>query len=484
MQSPDTSATKAAFRKPLNDAANRKYRRRSPANGSSSSDESPKRDHSSSLILSREDSAKVSELQQRRKDDERELDRDSARSYHGRGGDLYRHSDRHSSRSSHGYSRHDDYVRHEKYVNDEDRNYQRLSSRSGRESKASTHSDYARQDTERSRSKDYLSTDKSLHDRYDVTGHRVKDKERESYPERQKYKDKDSSSDRAGSGRRHTSSNSEETDREWHKRDRDGRDEKRDYRRSSGDYRNDHTVTCEESRGRRSESSGKDYGGYRLKEACRSDPREMDDQKLAKEEKKRYDDIETTRDKDRYYRADKPDFVTEKQETPTKKQKVSNWDKGADYAAEKTSSSSLQAQNIAGNEAFEQAQANDSVANDLDAAKVAAMKAAELVNQNLVGGGYMSTDQKKKLLWGSKKSTTAEESGHRWDTTLFGDRDRQDKFNKLMGVKGDVKVEHKPNNQDGGVLEAEKQRELQLDLEKQYTAGLRRRDGRTVGLGL
>lgn len=31
---------------------------------------------------------------------------------------------------------------------------------------------------------------------------------------------------------------------------------------------------------------------------------------------------------------------------------------------------------------------------------------------------------------------------------------------------------------------AEKQKELQMDLEKQYTAGLRRRDGRTVGLGL
>lgn len=52
-------------------------------------------------------------------------------------------------------------------------------------------------------------------------------------------------------------------------------------------------------------------------------------------------------------------------------------------------------------------------------------------------------------------------------------------------MKGELKVENKPNNQDGdGLLQAEKQRELQLDLEKQYTAGLRRRDGRTVGLGL
>lgn len=47
-------------------------------------------------------------------------------------------------------------------------------------------------------------------------------------------------------------------------------------------------------------------------------------------------------------------------------------------------------------------------------------------------------------------------------------------------MKGDLKVENKPNSHQD-----EKQGEqLQLDLEKQYTAGLRRRDGRTVGLGL
>ncbi|KAI3750326.1 hypothetical protein L2E82_20960 [Cichorium intybus] len=115
---------------------------------------------------------------------------------------------------------------------------------------------------------------------------------------------------------------------------------------------------------------------------------------------------------------------------------------------------------------------------DIDAAKIAAMKAAELVNRNLIGTGVMSTDQKKKLLWGSKKSTATEESGHRWDTSMFSDRERQEKFNKLMGVK----VDPKPEVQDTTL--AEKQKELQIDLEKQYTAGLRRRDGRTVGLGL
>ncbi|XP_031128869.1 arginine/serine-rich coiled-coil protein 2-like isoform X2 [Ipomoea triloba] len=92
----------------------------------------------------------------------------------------------------------------------------------------------------------------------------------------------------------------------------------------------------------------------------------------------------------------------------------------------------------------------------------------------------MTADQKKKLLWGSKKNTTnSEESAHCWDTSTFGDCERQEKFNKLMGVKGNMKMENKPGTQD-----AEKQKELQMDLEKQYTAGLRRRDGRTVGLGL
>ncbi|KAL6498546.1 hypothetical protein OROHE_026643 [Orobanche hederae] len=69
----------------------------------------------------------------------------------------------------------------------------------------------------------------------------------------------------------------------------------------------------------------------------------------------------------------------------------------------------------------------------------------------------MSTDQKKQLLWANKKNTATEE-----------------------GVKGQTKVENKQDNPD-----VEKQLEhLQMELEKQYTAGLRRRDGRTVGLGL
>lgn len=125
------------------------------------------------------------------------------------------------------------------------------------------------------------------------------------------------------------------------------------------------------------------------------------------------------------------------------------------------------------------------VAHDLNAAKIAAMKAAELVNKNLGVSGYMSADQKKRLLWGSKKATAVEESGsNQWNMAHFTDPDRQEKFNKLMGVKGESKTEPKAGDKNGGLLAPEKQIELQQDLEKQYTAGLRRRDGRTVGLGL
>ncbi|RRT70077.1 hypothetical protein BHM03_00009702 [Ensete ventricosum] len=44
--------------------------------------------------------------------------------------------------------------------------------------------------------------------------------------------------------------------------------------------------------------------------------------------------------------------------------------------------------------------------------------------------------------------------------------------------------EHGPNDKDGSLQQAKKQEELDTDLEKQYTSGHRRRDGRTFGLGL
>ncbi|GMP97811.1 hypothetical protein CsSME_00045925 [Camellia sinensis var. sinensis] len=470
---PENADAKAAFRKPLNDAASRKYRRRSPVGGSSSSDGSPRREHSSSPIHSREDPASDSDPR-RRKDDGRDFDRDSGGNHHGRSGDSYRYFDRQSSRSSHNYQRQDDYDRHEKHTA-EVKNYS--SSRSGRESRVSIQSDHTRRESEHYRSRDHLhGDDRYSRDRSDGSGRRSRDKEKETssleYP---KYKGKDSLSDRAGSGRRYTNSNVEDIkygERDRYKGDGDGWDEKRDYVRSSRDYRNDCSPVREEHRGHRNDStSRRDSARRRLKEASKSDPRELDGERIAKKEKRKYDDQETGRHKDRYVG-----------EPGEQLEDISKFTTGAN---ERQSSSSKLAQELVVKVTSEQAPAKVlESANDIDAAKVAAMRAAELVNRNLIGTGYMSTDQKKKLLWGNKKSTTAEEFGHHWDTALFSDRERQEKFNKLMGVKGELKVEHKPDNQESGGLQAEKQKELQLDLEKQYTAGLRRRDGRTVGLGL
>ncbi|KAM7271084.1 hypothetical protein ACFE04_030298 [Oxalis oulophora] len=371
----DDRATKPAFRKPSSDVVNRKYRRRSPAaGGSSSPDGSPKHDGSSV---------------QKRKDGSTELDKDAGRSQYGKSGDSHKHTDRQSSRGTHGHSRHDDYKKHDKYRDDEEKSHHRLSSRSNRESQ----DQHSRYESKHGRSRDYSRhVDKYSRDRVDDLSYRNKDMEKESsHSELSKDKDR--------------------------------------YRR--------------------------DFDGHHRK----------------------YDDCESKRDRNQQgkdHTKGKSVLGSDEQEPSVKKSKFSSSADHVKEVDEKRPSDSKQTQEISG-----QGETNGSeAAKDLDAAKVAAMKAAELVNKNLVGTGFMSTDQKKKLLWGNKKTAAAQESGHRWDTSSFGDNERQEKFNKLMGVKGDIKAENK-SDQD-----ATKQMELQIDLEKQYTAGLRRRDGRTVGLGL
>lgn len=419
MQSPptDTADAKTAFRKPSNDAANRKYRRRSPVSGSSSSSGSPKHENSFSPH-SREDFARASDHMRGR----RELERDPGRSQYSRSSsDSHRYSDRQSSRYSHSHNRHDDYNRHEdKYADEEERHHQKLSSRYVRESKGGTYSDQTRHETAYNRSRDKYS-------------HRRNDADREdSYLEHQKQRDKESFYNRDGSGRRHA-------------KELDGR--KRDK-----EEKNIGDRECIKEKNRHGRETGEQFEGKTVRIG---------------------ENQESTAKRPKMFSFDNTEYGNDGPESKTT------------AAEEKPTSSLKQLPDVACKVASEQSKfsVNDSeAANDLNAAKVAAMKAAELVNRNLTGTGCMSADQKKKLLWGNKKNTTAEESGHRWDTALFSDRERQEKFNKLMGVKGDVKMEQKPEKQNGSdALQAEK---LQLDLEKQYTAGLRRRDGRTVGLGL
>ncbi|XP_028761490.1 arginine/serine-rich coiled-coil protein 2 isoform X2 [Neltuma alba] len=467
LQSPahDNTDTKNAFRKPSGDSSHRNYRRHSPADGLPSSDGSPKHDRSTDPNPSGGGSGNVSD-NHARKDDGREEERDYGKNHHGRSSDSFRHSDRLSSRSSYGHSRNEEYNRYDKYA-DEDRYHERLSSRSGLESRG----DHTREGSD-NRSKDHLrAVDKYSRDKYDRSeyrgsDYRSKEKDRETYSEHLKYKGKDSLYDRSRSGRKH--SPYDDVERERRSRDSDYRDERRDSHRSYRDYRSDRAVSYSESRSQRDDpGSRKDSAKYRLKEAYVSEQKELDSKRFGR-------DSQISEDLDRNTRKTGEQINNEDRESSAKKTKLF----GTEYDESQTSSSKHpQESNV--NLGTTQGSGSE-FANDLNSAKVAAMKAAELVNKNLAGAGCLTTDQKKKLLWGSKKNTPAEESGHRWDTALFSDRERQEKFNKLMGVKGDPQVEQRSNDQN-----VEKQREqLQMDLEKQYTAGLRRRDGRTVGLGL
>ncbi|CAI9779539.1 unnamed protein product [Fraxinus pennsylvanica] len=298
-------------------------------------------------------------------------------------------------------------IKRDEHVDDYDRDYPKSSSRSGWNSRDYYESDHSRRDYEH-QSREYpRGVDKYSPDRSDNLGHRSRDK------------DKDLSSDRAGSGRRYTSIETKELNGEKYSRDENKRFDDRD------NYKERHSEEPDEH--------------------C----------------------------------EDRKALSSKEQESVAKKPKLFNSDSmcsGKATLADNQSSSFKQVQEASGKVPSEQAYVTDS---DIDAAKIAAMKAAELVNKNLVGTGYMFTDRKNNLLWGNK-NTTMEESVYHWDTTTYGDWERQEKFNKLMGVKGDTKVQQKQDNHN-----VEKQREqLQFDLEKQYTAGLRWRDGRTVGLGL
>ncbi|XP_040862079.1 pre-mRNA-splicing factor 38B isoform X5 [Glycine max] len=382
---PSNSDTKNSFRKPSGDAANRNYQHRSPVDRSPSPDAS-RHGHSSSPNPVRENSARVSHHS--RKYDDREHDQQYGRNHYGRSSDSLRHSDRQSFKSSFGHSRYD------KYAN-EDRYRERLLSRSGHESR----DDHVREESD-SRPKNYqCSVDKYSHDKYDRSDHRSKEKRRDTYSEHQKYKDMDSSYEKSASSKRHALY--DEVEREGHSRDWDGQNERRDSRRSSGDYRSD----------QRDESGPqRDSGKFSLKEAYKSEQKESNDQNLPWEEKRKHDDTEIRKGKDWKTRKAGEQCAIEDKESSGKKLKLFDPDKDDNYRKDdesKTSSSNLSHKSKEDLWAVKSSGFDGD--NDLDAAKIAAMRAAELVNRNLVGPGCLTTDQKKKLLWGGKKSTPTEE---------------------------------------------------------------------------
>ncbi|CAK0736436.1 hypothetical protein CVIRNUC_000746 [Coccomyxa viridis] len=124
---------------------------------------------------------------------------------------------------------------------------------------------------------------------------------------------------------------------------------------------------------------------------------------------------------------------------------------------------------------------------------------AEIVRSMMGAGGpqtAMTLEQKKKLLWGKKPD--AEEpplqeafGANRWDTAEFSKAEDRSKFIKLMGAKVDAESlkshaapDRPPSPTTREALTKDKQERYLQDVEQHFKTGLRRADGRTVGLGL
>ncbi|WOL20176.1 hypothetical protein Cni_G28979 [Canna indica] len=489
--SPDKSDLKPSFRKLTSDSANRKYRRHSPGSRSDSSlsGGSPRRERSHSPLHPREDHIRTSS-DQRRRDIGRESERDSSHNKSSRGYDSQKYSDRYPYGNSHDYRRHEDHSRHHRHADEDNRNYQR-SVKSGRESRNDSRSDYTKNEKTSDRYRDnWRTVDNHFKDKFEISEHKSKNKDRESTKD---YDRADTGSKQVG-----FSKDYDDISEQDQRRERELRYNKRDYRRSPRSHRN---YQDEEYRGvGRDSIYERDTGVTQRRENEKSSKKDVhvqEDPVL----KRKHTEREGEKHREKYAR-EQEEFQNERKSLFSNqvKDERNGVDKASDSVGREYSSStepkashlehsSRQVKDThekVNSETIISATINAGDTSNVNTAKVAALKAAELVNRNLVGFGgvgCLSTDQKKKLLWGNKKNSPTEESSSRWDLHMFPDRERQEKFNRLMGVKGNVVSEVIPVNKDGN-FQAKKQEELDTDLEKQYTAGLRRRDGRTVGLGL
>ncbi|KAH7439058.1 hypothetical protein KP509_04G043100 [Ceratopteris richardii] len=475
--SPDAKESGSSFRKPANEASRRNYRRHSPSSSHSRSP-SPggwKRDRSPSL---HEDG---SLKKGRNKDADSGKGREDGRSRRANDRSLANHS-----RDNHG--RAEDYDRNysRKHSGHYERNYQNLKH---------TRTDYLRYEDARysRRSPDRLARERNFED----SGYRRRETrerdgrvsdgrsiDRDRWREqdtgaRERYKTKDKEllrgHDRHGEKYRDDGLNAEAEQLRHGKRIdnensfKDGYSiEGQDYDTTKMECKQEATAKGREGKAREKEEGavGRDYSS---------------------DEDGHYQDTS----RERSYRQDhsKMEDVDKKHANEKGRCKISSLEPGKEFleasvAFDNTDESKKSDEKFSkGSKWGPEGETLDPTAapSDPQMAKMAAMKAAALVNINL--GGFKTIDEKKKLLWGSKDQKPAAASGtNRWDTVRFADRDRQEKFNKLMGVKGEVKEDRQEGANTS--FTSEKQEELQQDLEKQFTAGLRRRDGRTVGLGL
>ncbi|KAK4792418.1 hypothetical protein SAY86_022853 [Trapa natans] len=328
---PESSDVRVTFQKLSNDAANRNYHRSSPTDGLSASDVDLEHNHSSSPKHARRDPVKGHDHQERKKDDfEKDLRRDSNQSHHGKSDESYRYSEHKFSRSSNVHSRHDELRRWE-----------------------SVHS----------KSRDYMrNRDKYSQDRYESDSYRYKGREKETaYLEHCKHREKETY--RSDSGRKRSYFEESEGDR--NNRTRDDRGEKRRYHKNSEERQNGWGK--EEFKGSYNEST---------------DGRNKDGQKLFKEGRG-FEDSDTTKDGDWFDRGfrkplDDKSVLEGDPSSMTKKPCLFSSDGGpglGEDAGEKQ-----KPQDVHGTANSAQASFNVSgVSNDLNAAKLAAMRAAELV---------------------------------------------------------------------------------------------------------
>ncbi len=110
----------------------------------------------------------------------------------------------------------------------------------------------------------------------------------------------------------------------------------------------------------------------------------------------------------------------------------------------------------------------------------------------------LSRQEKAKLLWGAKKDAAAAgvvpaAGNNRWEAAEFNDTQQKLKFQRLMGAHHDSHMGLQTNKQQAAagveasaaaIMGREQQQKVLSDVERQFIQGLRRADGRTVGLGL
>ncbi|RWW58362.1 hypothetical protein BHE74_00034784, partial [Ensete ventricosum] len=171
---------------------------------------------------------------QHRKDAGRGSERDSTRNRSSRAHDSQKHSERHPYGNSQDYRRHDDYSRHNRHADEDIRNYQR-SSRSGRELRNDSRSDYTKGERISDRYRDnWRNVDHHSKDKGEISEHKNRNKGREP----------DTGGNKIDLTRDHDKISEQDQ-----QKDREPRNYKKDYRRSPGSHKNDQAASHEEYMG-------------------------------------------------------------------------------------------------------------------------------------------------------------------------------------------------------------------------------------------